>query len=130
MNHEASVFSHYLTKRQPPTHAQALYAAKVAEVASETIPPREQRQLSFALSHPWCIGLLDGGLALVNPHAELRRRIYIMFAILEASNQHHQYFLVRRRGPFYVIYVVFVGIRASLKAMCGLVLLQLLRKRS
>ncbi len=45
------------------------------------------------------VGLLDAGLAVADPHSELRRRLYLMFAILESSPEYHELFLPPRPRP-------------------------------
>jgi hypothetical protein len=71
------------------------------------------------------LGLLDSGLALVRPHAELRRRLYLLFALLEATPEYADRFLPAARRPWYVIYIAWVGARAAVKGLLGSALVKL-----
>jgi len=84
----------------------------------------DQKLVRFALKHPSSIRLLDAGLAVTRPHAELRRRLYVIFALLEADTHYTQYFLARRRGPLYLLRVGTIGIAAMFKALVGIILVK------
>lgn len=122
MSH-AEIICRYLLHRPVSRHAATLYAHAIA-LPSPKLDPYQKKIIDFAFSHPWSIGPLDGALALTNPHAELRRRIFVMFAILETDPVYWDYFLPRKRSWPYLFYSVFIGVRAGIKAIVGLVLLR------
>lgn len=123
---EARCFARYLVGRTPSTEVQARYA-----LAMGTTPPagRDAALLGLARRRPRTIGLLDGGLALVDPHAELRRRLYVMLAILESTPEHCDRFLPAARGPAYVLLVALAGLRGALRGAAGVLLLRLVARR-
>jgi hypothetical protein len=88
---------------------------------------RDKKILSFALNHPWSIGLLDAGCVFVHPDAEIRRRLYVMFAILEASTDYWSYFLPKKRNPLYVFVLLAAGMRGVAKAGVGVILVKSVR---
>ena len=120
---QARVFGRYILGRQPSAQVIALYkAAMAANQGSQE--RREQKIVMFAQEHPWSIGLLDSGLALTEPHAELRRRLYVMFSILESMPQYHDYFLPKKRSPWFSVAIVGAGIRGVCKAALGVLLVR------
>lgn len=125
---QAEMLSRYLIGKPPGELITKLYTAAVE--AETALSPREQVTLSFAFRHPWAVGVLDAGLALLRPHAELRRRIYIMLALLEAAPEYHRYFLPREHSPFYVVIIGLVGVRSVLRLAVGLTLVKFLESRT
>ena len=78
------------------------------------------------LQNRWSVSSIDSGLALFGRDSSIRRKIFIMLAILEASPDYCDYFLPRKRSPLYLFIVIWAGIRASIKAAIGSVMLKLL----
>lgn len=78
----------------------------------------------FCLAHPWSLPFLDAGCALIRPEAALRRKIYIMAAVLEASTQYTDKFLpADLPGPAFLVRVAVNGMIACVKAAIGVPLL-------
>jgi len=123
---EAKVFGRYLINQKPGAAAVNLYAANI-KASGTTYTKKEKKLLRLCLNHPWLTGLVDGGLAIVNPTSALRRRIYIMLAILESSPDYANYFLPRRRSMLYILVVLFAGARAVVKAILGTILVKVVR---
>lgn len=121
-NYEANIFCTYLSHRQCPDDSAALYS----RIMDDSVEDADKAVL-FARRHRWSVGLLDGGFALIKPDAELRRRIYVMFSILECSPAFSSLFLAQQRSPLYVLHMCFVGARAVLRALFGIVLIKVMR---
>jgi len=121
---QAEIFGRYLLKKSPNKAAKALYIKAILNNAG-LLDNKDQKLLKFVERHPRSIGLVDSGLPFLKPHSEVRRRLYIMFAILEASPQYYNHFLPRERSPFYGIFVLYAGARAILKAGFGILLVRL-----
>ena len=115
---EARVISHYLIGAEPSEQSIALY---VNAIRAESSPPSHSDRKLIAVAHkrPGFLGLLDAGLALLRPQALLRRRIYLMFAILEATPEHHQRFLPVNRPRRYVIALIARALAGIGKAIVG-----------
>ena len=78
----------------------------------------------FCLAHPWSIPFLDAGCALLRPDAALRKKIYIMAAILEASTQYTDKFLpADLPGHALLIRVAVNGMIACVKTAIGVPML-------
>jgi len=70
--------------------------------------------------------MIDSGLALIKPHSEVRRRLYLMFAILESTPEYWKYFIPVRRSGWYIITIIGVGLRSVLRAIFGVILVKAL----
>ena len=84
--------------------------------------------LRFAGTRPRSIGPIDAALALSAPYAEVRRRLHLMFAILESTPEHHDRFLPERRDARYLGVVLAAGGRAVARAAIGIPLVRFLRR--
>jgi hypothetical protein len=125
---EAVAFGRYLTGQSPGQQCIDLYVAAVVKRAG-IVSGGDARLISFARRHPHALGLLDAGLALARPRAELRRRIYLMFAIVEATPENCQSFLPTDRSRAYIVVVAAYLAAAMLKAILGLALIGVVARR-
>jgi len=123
---EAEIFTRYLIGRAPDKATVKLYV-HIMQQSKAPIEAGDAQLLSFATRHAWSIGLLDSFAALFRPHAELRRRLYTLLAILESSPEYHDYFLPKQRSFVYLIFMGYAGARAVLKTAGGTVLAGLVR---
>ena len=119
---QAEIFGRYLLKIPPSSASKKLFVRIVDR--TDFISQQDANLLKFALERPWAISYIDAGLAVLNPDSELRRRLFIMFAILESMPDYYDYFLPKRRSFWYAFYVFFSGLRAALKATVGVVLVK------
>lgn len=123
LHQEANLFGKYFLKKLPGEREKNLYV----KLAGEITPPlelTEQRILRFALNNKWSIGLLDAGCAFIRPQSELRRRLHLMFAILECSSEYNDLFLPKQRSPFFLLILIFNGVAAIVKALVGSLILK------
>lgn len=120
---EARIFCRYMVGQEPSTKVIDLYKVAISNAAQES--DKDLQLLRFAVRHPHAISVLDSGLALKRPRALLRRRLYAMFAILEATPEYAAKYLPAKHGPLYIIVIAGIGVRAVLRAIIGLLLLPL-----
>lgn len=123
---QAQVFSHYLIGQLP--HADAILLYNKAMANSRVLSRADQRLLEFILVHRWAIGAVDGALALIQPQSEVRRRIYLMFSILEARPEYTQSFLPQSRSAWYWVMLIVIGARAIIKALIGLFVVKVIAR--
>lgn len=120
---QAEVFGRYLLKSSPKQDCVELF-----ETAMRANPGNadaaDKKLLRLIQKYPALLAPIDAGLALVKPHSEVRRRIYVMFSILEASPYYHEYFLPKRHSPWFLAVVVLVGIRGMLRAIAGIFIIK------
>lgn len=124
INHQAVIFTKYLIKKEPDSQSITLYSQAIAHQTE--LSYRDAKLLKFVQKHPFWIGCIDGGLAFVNPHSEVRRRIYIMFAILESQPLFWRNFLPIKRSWWYLFFILFTGLRAVIRAAAGIVMVKII----
>lgn len=118
---EAKLFAKYLINVSPGDDIVQRYVHAI-QVNPLEVSSSDEKVLGFIHNNPWSIGLINSALALVKPLSEVRRRMYLMFAILEAAPEYTSYFLPVKRKPAYLFVVFFAGFRAVLKSIFGIVL--------
>jgi hypothetical protein len=120
---QSEIISRYIIRRSPSELAVDLYHhATSDDLASVSLA--DKKLLRFVFTYPFLIGAVDGALAWVKPHSEVRRRIYLMFSILETQPEYAQLFLSQKRSPFYWLYMALVGMSAAIKLLIGLILVK------
>ena len=122
---EADLLGRYLIRIPPNNRVKLLYAKAMSTIDIQ-MDPVDQRLWSMIMDYPLTLRIIDSGLAAIRPNSAVRRKIYTMFAILEASPEYSDCFLPQAFGPLYVVNVVFAGARAVLAALTGLVVLRLM----
>lgn len=81
------------------------------------------------LKSKWRMACIDGGLALKDPNNKVRRKLFTMLAILEASPNYTAYFLSRNFSFLYLLKLFFIGIRAVLRATIGLIVINNIKRK-
>ncbi|WP_025666539.1 hypothetical protein [Aquimarina megaterium] len=89
----------------------------------------EQRLLSNMLKSKWRMACIDGGLAIKDPNNIVRRKIFTMLAILEASPNYTMFFLSQRYSFFYFFRLGMVGFRAVFRALFGVIIITNIRSK-
>ena len=121
---EATLFCRYLIKQTPTDFVKELYARALDQQVA--LNDSDKKILKFALDHTWSLRFLDAGAAIIKPQSELRKRLYIMFAILESSPNYVDCFLTIDRSVFYLFKIIFSGIRAIISTIVGIMLIKLI----
>ncbi len=117
---EANILVTYLLKTSvDDTRIYDLYETIVGDLDNE------ERLVSFAFRHPKLLPSLDASLVFLRPNSELRRRIYIMFAILETMPQYSKDFLPQEFRFKDYLYISGAGIRAILRLIIGIVIVKM-----
>ncbi len=119
---EAILLTKYLSKKPPLPEVIKLY-----EKALQTIPfqfsEKEERIWAFCMRQPWALGFIDAGLAFGQTYHPVRKRIYIMLAILETQPAYNDHFLPKERPALYNIYIFLLLVKAFFKLVAGKILL-------
>ena len=119
---EAKVFGNYLLKRNPDNQSVSLYVSAM-EKMQLVLSEKEKRMLGFIMKNKWSVGILDSSLAMFDKRSAVRKKLFVMFAILEVSPRNSAAFLPRRNPPFYFLYVLYAGIRSVAKSLIGSLLI-------
>jgi len=121
---QALIFGRYLLKKVPSKKSQDLYV-HIIQASDVAITAKELRLLSFTVRHPRLVGFIDSGLAISGSMSEVRRRIYVMLAVLECQPEYADKFLAKDQPWWYVFYILYVGLRSAIKATLGFILVKM-----
>jgi len=122
---EAALFGSYLLGKPIDAPSLRLYASAMQNAPLQA-GPKDRAILVFAKKHPWSLGLLDAGSALLLPKTELRRRLFILFSILETRPEYADFFLPKRHAWWQVAGVFFTGCKALGKVLVGALLVKVI----
>jgi nucleoside-diphosphate-sugar epimerase len=125
---EARIICRYLLRLMPSVDLQTRYAAAHGRLKIE-LDRDEQRLWRIIERFPSVLRIIDGGLSLINPHGGIRRKIYTMLAILETSPQHYDHFLPKTCTPLQKFKLIWVGLRAGVSTLLGLMLIKVMKVR-
>jgi hypothetical protein len=90
------------------------------------LTPSQQQLWDMMMRSGTLLRIADGGLALTAPSSPVRKRIFIMFSILETSPQFTDCFLPVDRPRTHILSVGFRAARAVLAGMVGVVLVKVM----
>src|SRR5215510_7923145 len=90
--HEADTISFYLIGKLPSQREKDLYAAAMQRL-NIVLNEKETLLWGKMLKYKRLMAFYDAGLALTNPSSSIRRKIFVMLAILETSPGYTDYFL-------------------------------------
>ncbi|HSX04856.1 MAG TPA: hypothetical protein VLF69_00060 [Candidatus Saccharimonadales bacterium] len=124
---QAQVFTRYLVGADLAADVQKLYSDAMQKARLDAV---DTRLLDFMLQHPWSIGMIDGGLVFYRPHSEVRRRLYVLLAILESNPEYTEALLPKKRSLWYMLAVGAAGVRAVVNAVVGSLLVRVLARGS
>jgi len=116
------MFSHYLLDSTPPKefverYINANHALKVMNVVNKS----DVKILEYARNHPWSIPFLDAASGILQPNTSLRKKIYIMAAVIEASPKYAEDFLPQNLSPLRLFtQLVINGFTGVIKVIFGI----------
>ena len=96
-NRECDALARYLVGRPCPADVAERYTRAVDEL-DLTLSPLESAIWNAACAFRPILACLDAGVALWNKNGVIRRRLLVMFALLEASPANTDRFLFSRRS--------------------------------
>jgi hypothetical protein len=116
---DADRIARHLIGEAPSEAEAARWIEAVRRRAAPLATARDRRLWELAMRHPWRIGLVDAGLALVDPHSPVRHRLFLMLAILEASPRHCARFLPASHSRAALAALALRGVAAALRGAAG-----------
>jgi len=127
LEEEALLFARYLLDRDPPREMVVRYIDANRRLGVNAVTAADERILNFSVSHPWSIPFLDAAVGILRPEAVLRKKIYTMAAVLEASPRYSEYFLPVSLSPLVLFSrLITNGLTACIKVMVGMPMLMLI----
>jgi hypothetical protein len=89
----------------------------------------EQLLWNKMLKNKWHMACIDAALAVQEPTNAVRRKLFTMLAILEASPNYTSYFLSRKYSIFYLFKIGLVGVRAIMRALVGIFIVNTIKRK-
>jgi hypothetical protein len=123
---EAIILSKYLLGQGSSEQEDKLYHEAMTRL-NILLTGQEAKVWKYMMTHPRSVPYIDAALALTKPNGNIRRKIFVMLAILEASPTHSDQFLPLRFNSLYFFKVMYSSIRSVLRALTGIILLKLVR---
>ena len=121
---EAKVLTRYLINRNPTEKAVSLYA-EANQYCPIELTQEEQSKWHKALRFPFLLQFIDAGFALRKKPSSFRKKIILMFAILESLPEFSNYFLPEKRNNSLLI-IFLIACKAAMRAGIGTLLLWIL----
>ena len=129
LEEEALLFARYLLDCDPPREMVSRYIDTIRQLGVNTVTTSDEHILNFSVSHPWSIPFLDAATGILRPEAALRKKIYAMAAVLEASPRYSECFLPVNLSPLVLFSrLITNGFTAFLKVIIGIPMLMLIGK--
>jgi hypothetical protein len=122
---EAKILCKYLINRNINFQAQELYK-KAITIHNFQPDVKDQRLESLAFKHPYFIGFIDGGMALVLKQSTLRKKIFLMLAILETIPEYSDMYLSKEQSFTEFLKMIYFGIRGVIRGIFGLILVKII----
>lgn len=130
LEQEAYLFSNYLIEREPSREMVKLYIDANRKLGTDTTPKPDVNILRFSRSHPWSIPFLDAATGFLNPESLLRKKIYTMAAVLEASTQYAEFFLPSNQPALtFIRQLASNALNVFIKMLIGIPMFLLIRGR-
>jgi Mg2+ and Co2+ transporter CorA len=120
-NSEALVFGQYLIG-QTINDATVERYNRAIEKLNYQADEWEQAIVEKAVRKPSLIPYYDAAMALRHRNALLRKKIFVMLAILETRPEYADYFLSKEYPKSYLLNVIGIGVRSVYRAVVGLLI--------
>lgn len=105
---EPHLLSRYLLKVTIGSRESQLYSTSIQNSGFE-LSDFERQLFAHLIQHPFYIAAYDTILSLIWPQSHIRKRLYLMFSILETSPAHADHFL-GVHGRFACVRIAIVGV--------------------
>ena len=125
---EANLFCQYIVGSLPSEKVVERYET-ILHSSPVTISSEDTKIISFVHKHPRLLGAVDSYAALFMPHSEIRRRLYILFAVLESTPEYSEQFLPKDRGALYLFVIAGVSIRTVFRVLLGVIIVNYIGAR-
>lgn len=125
---EGRVFARYLLGVEPADELVERYAAAHRALLGD--PGEGSAEVRFVHRHPGALPYLDAALGLFRRESELRQKLLVAAAVLEATPLHADIFLGRPRSPLRVLATLAgAGLASAAKLAVGVPLWLAVRRR-
>ena len=125
---EAEQITDYLLSVPVQEHEKNTYADAMQKLNIQ-FSDYENALWKSMMKSKWRMASIDAGLALKEPNNNVRRKLFTMLAILEASPNYTSYFLSKKYSFFYIFKIGAIGIRAVRRALIGIFIVKNIRRK-
>ncbi len=127
---EGVLIARYLVGKAPPADLIARYIAANRRLLREVADGASEPEVRFVRRHPAALPLIDAASGLLTRPSLVRKKVYIMAAVLEATPVYADFFLKPPPPiPLLLLGLGWQGLRSLLKVAIGLPLLMWVRRR-
>ena len=120
-NIEAQVFGQYLIGQSINDATSERYNIAIAKLDYQA-EEWEKEIVAKAVRKPNLIPYYDAAMALRHRNALLRKKIFVMLAILETRPEYAELFLSKEYPKSYFLNVIGIGVRSVYRAIIGLLI--------
>jgi hypothetical protein len=124
-NSEAEIIARYLLGITPSLITKELYG-KGLRTLNLSIDPVNRRIWEICMRYPLTLPYIDSALAVRDPNNPIRKRINLMFAILETDPLLAEKFLKNHNRISWYLQCFFYGTRAIVRSVIGFILIKFL----
>ncbi len=121
---EAEILSQYLIGADCTQEIADDFSKAVAEL-NISLTERQTKLYKQMLGSQFLLRAVDGGLVFIHPHSNIRKRIFTMLTLLEASKHYTAKFLPVERSPLYFIQIAFDVAWGFATAVLGILVIKL-----
>ena len=93
MAEESAAIGVYVLGSKPPKEVIARYIAAHRILFGEETPERLAPEVRYIRHHPAMLSFVDAAAGLLRPASPVRKKIFLMVAILEATPTYAEFFL-------------------------------------
>ncbi|HLP21885.1 MAG TPA: hypothetical protein VK174_16340, partial [Chitinophagales bacterium] len=86
----------------------------------------EQNAYKKMLDSSLLLRSVDSAMAITKSQSQIRKRIFVMVALLECTTENLEYFLPQQRSVFYFFIIGLRVVRGFMFAILGLIIIKLL----
>ncbi|UPT67392.1 MAG: hypothetical protein M0D57_01505 [Sphingobacteriales bacterium JAD_PAG50586_3] len=122
-DNEADRLSMYLVGKPCTADIKEAFADAVTKL-DITFTPNQEKLYSRMLSSRFMMRAVDGGLVFVNRDSLLRKRIFVMLCLLEASKDYTDSFLPQKRNWLHFFYIGIITSWAFFTAIVGILIIK------
>ncbi len=125
---EAEVFTAYLISSSLREREKKLYNKAMAHLDLK-LSNFDKEILKRMMKSKTNMATIDAGLALIKPTSLVRRKLFTMLAILEASPNYTSYFIPQEYNFSYYFKLAFTSFRAVFRAVVGFFLVKKIERK-
>lgn len=121
---EAFIITRYLINHSPSKKAVDLYI-EAHQKQSIEITGKEKKRWNIAMRFPFLLQFIDAGYALRRRPSALRKKILLMFAVLESLPEYAHYFLPKKNQTV-LLTILSTLLKTTVRTGIGVLLLWIL----